>query len=49
LRNEELSVANNQLTVTRERAAEMKKKILLVEDSPMSIAVVKKEIEHLGY
>ncbi len=27
----------------------MKKKILLVEDAPMSIAVVKKEIEHLGY
>jgi CheY-like chemotaxis protein len=27
----------------------MKKKILLVEDTPMSIAVVTKEIEHLGY
>ena len=27
----------------------MRKKILLVEDAPMSIAVVKKEIEFLGY
>ena len=27
----------------------MKKRILLVEDAPMSIAVVRKEIEFLGY